>query len=598
MAYSGLERRDNNRSTGSRFLCCMMPVITSPNAQGYMDPGVQKLLTSLREIKSRAQGKDEDLVFLRTFLQNQDLMSLLKVHQTMSDIGNRDLKPLAGNVKEMATEVVDDLRCHPFSSESVELQQLLRKPHMKCVFEAHDKIANKDYSPQLPDIPHEVDEDDQESIKIVRLVKNNEPLGATIKINEQTGQIQIARIMHGGAADRSGLITVGDEVQEVNGISVKGRDPADIVDVLTSVVGPITLKLIPAEIDGKNFRESKTRMKAHFSYDPREDKLIPCKEAGLAFKRGDVLHIVNQDDPLWWQARKEGDQNMRAGLIPGRHLQERKEAYKTACSIESSGNKTKSKSVKFSPKLGRQQKKTKKIMYQTCHNEDFDCEEIITYEEVEQYDPKPGMYRPVVLIGPPGVGRNELKRRLISTKVDHFKCTIPHTSRLPKPSEIDGQEYFFISREEMETDIANKRFVEHGEYKGNYYGTSYEQIRSAINEGKVCILTPHPQALKLLRTAEMKPYIIFIKPPSLEQLKATRTSKNAKSAFDEKSLRPFTSEELKEMVLHAARLETTYSHLFDQVIVNDDLETAVEDLCKAVHKIENEPQWVPAGWVR
>jgi hypothetical protein len=59
----------------------------------------------LREIKSRAQGKDEDLVFLRTFLQNQDLMSLLKVHQTMSDIGNRDLKPLAGNIKELATEV-------------------------------------------------------------------------------------------------------------------------------------------------------------------------------------------------------------------------------------------------------------------------------------------------------------------------------------------------------------------------------------------------------------------------------------------------------------------------------------------------------------
>ena len=65
------------------------------------------------------------------------------------------------------------------------------------------------------------------------------------------------------------------------------------------------------------------RVRAHFSFDPSEDKLIPCKEAGLGFKCGDVLHIVSQDDPNWWQARKEGDRNMRAGLVPSRQLQER-----------------------------------------------------------------------------------------------------------------------------------------------------------------------------------------------------------------------------------------------------------------------------------
>ena len=51
--------------------------------------------------------------------------------------------------------------------------------------------------------------------------------------------------------------------------------------------------------------------------------MTPCPEAGLAFRRGDVLHIVNQEDPYWWQARREGDKNMRAGIIPGRQLQER-----------------------------------------------------------------------------------------------------------------------------------------------------------------------------------------------------------------------------------------------------------------------------------
>lgn len=63
-------------------------------------------------------------------------------------------------------------------------------------------------------------------------------------------------------------------------------------------------------------------MRAHFSYKASEDPETPCTEAGLDFEKGDVLHIVCQDDAHWWQARKEGDRNMRAGLIPSRALQE------------------------------------------------------------------------------------------------------------------------------------------------------------------------------------------------------------------------------------------------------------------------------------
>ena len=65
------------------------------------------------------------------------------------------------------------------------------------------------------------------------------------------------------------------------------------------------------------------RVRAHFTYEPTDDKMIPCREAGLNFEKGEILHIVNQDDENWWQARKEGDRNMRAGLIPSRKLQER-----------------------------------------------------------------------------------------------------------------------------------------------------------------------------------------------------------------------------------------------------------------------------------
>lgn len=71
-------------------------------------------------------------------------------------------------------------------------------------------------------------------------------------------------------------------------------------------------------------RESKIRVRAHFDYDPDTDPYIPCKEAGLGFVRGDILHIVSQDDAYWWQARRECERTARAGLIPSRALQERR----------------------------------------------------------------------------------------------------------------------------------------------------------------------------------------------------------------------------------------------------------------------------------
>lgn len=140
--------------------------------------------------------------------------------------------------------------------------------------------------------------------------------GATIKTDEITGKIVIARVMHGGAADRSGLIHVGDEVVEVNGLNVEGKTPADVLNILVSIncyllnlyivkfrfqqnsEGTITFKLVPA--DSKlSLRESKVRVRAHFDYVASSDPYIPCKEAGLDFVKGDVLHIVSQDDAYW-----------------------------------------------------------------------------------------------------------------------------------------------------------------------------------------------------------------------------------------------------------------------------------------------------------
>jgi MAGUK p55 subfamily protein 5 len=64
-------------------------------------------------------------------------------------------------------------------------------------------------------------------------------------------------------------------------------------------------------------------VKAHFDYDPEEDLYIPCRELGISFQKGDILHVLSQEDPNWWQAYREGEEDQSlAGLIPSRSFQE------------------------------------------------------------------------------------------------------------------------------------------------------------------------------------------------------------------------------------------------------------------------------------
>ena len=198
-------------------------------------------------------------------------------------------------------------------------------------------------------------------------------------------------------------------------------------------------------------------------------------------------------------------------------------------------------------------------MYALAENEDFHRQEIATYEEVARLMPYPAVPRPIVLIGPPGVGRNELKRRLIALDPDKFRTTIPctfffvqlcpatnsltclllDTSRPPKPGEADGVDYHFLDRQQMERDIDDGLFVEFGEYKGNLYGTANRNIKEIIELGYTCILNPHHQALKALRTGEFKPHVVYIKPPGfavLRELKRYELKRPVKSPLPPPSL--------------------------------------------------------------
>ncbi|XP_037902648.1 MAGUK p55 subfamily member 7 isoform X2 [Hermetia illucens] len=584
----------------------MTAVVMAKNSN--WDPAVSKLISSLKEAESLSDA--QEIEFLRSLLESKELNALVNVHSKVAKVGKDDrLAPLLSTSMQVLFEVLELLstRCH-LSPVCKEAFHLFQNPHFQSLLCAHDAIAQKDFYPHLPEIPMEMDED-EETIKIVQLVKSNEPLGATIKTDEETGKIVIARIMHGGAADRSGLIHVGDEVIEVNGINVEGKTPGDVLSILQNSEGTITFKLVPS--DGKmGQRESKVRVRAHFDYNPENDPYIPCKEAGLAFERGDILHIVSQDDAYWWQARKESERTARAGLIPSRALQERRIIHERT-QKEANNQDAKSSCASIcttppgSPILNSSSStsscrgpKIKKIMYDLAENDDFDREMIATYEEVAKLYPRPGIYRPIVLIGAPGVGRNELKRRLSARDPEKFRSPVPYTTRPIRHGEVPGREYIFVSRDKMEADIANAKFIEYGEYKGHLYGTSAESVKSIINAGCVCILSPHYQAIKALRTQQLKPFIIHIKPPEFDILKETRTQSRAKSTFDENNSREFTDEEFQDMIKSAERIDFLYGHFFDEEIINGELATALDKLVNSVQRAESEPLWVPVSWVQ
>ncbi|KAG7324789.1 hypothetical protein KOW79_011105 [Hemibagrus wyckioides] len=569
------------------------------------DTGLYELLSVLPSQLQMYVKSADDRSFLHTMFSARSLHSLVKIHEKLQHYEERCPAPVLDSAGALAQGVSEELQMKPVSADVTELLKLLSKPHVKSLLSVHDTVAQKSYDPQLPPLPDDID-DDEDSVKIIRLVKNKEPLGATIKKDEKTGAITIARIMKGGAADRSGLIHIGDELKEVNGISVDGKQPEDIIQILSQSEAAITFKVVPGpETDGPasepkvTQQHTKMYVKALFDYDPDEDKAIPCKEAGMAFKKGDVLRIMSQEDATWWQAKVEGGANPRAGLIPSKHFQERRFALRQPSPIAQPQKiSRKPSTLRRSFRLSKRGKKTNKSMYECKKSEQYDTADVPTYEEVAPYCRAPGArYRLVALIGPTGVGLNELKRKLLISDPQHFSVTIPHTSRVKRNQESDGVEYHFISKHLFETDIHNNKFIEYGEYKGNYYGTSLDSIRSVIAKNKVCLLDVQPHSLKHLRTAEFKPFVVFVKPPSIQRMRETR--KNAKTISgkgDKDTSKPLTDEDFEEMISAAQLMENQYGHLFDLVLVNDDLSSASGELKRALRRVEMETHWVPVSW--
>uniref|UniRef100_A0A7N8YK90 MAGUK p55 scaffold protein 3b n=1 Tax=Mastacembelus armatus TaxID=205130 RepID=A0A7N8YK90_9TELE len=520
----------------------------------------------------------EDLVFLKDVFSEKSLGYLMKIHEKLKQYEQQSPTPVLHSATCLAEDLAEELQNGPLEEDERELLFLLSTPHFKAVLSAHDTVAQKNFDPVLPPLPDDLDDDlEEESVKIVRLVKNKEPLGATIRRDEATGAVIVARIMRGGAADRSGLVHVGDELREVNGNLISHKRPDEISQILSQSQGSITLKIIPAVVE-----EDKVYLRALFDYTPFEDKATPCQEAGLPFKRGDLLQVVSQEDATWWQAKRVGDSNLRAGLIPSTQFQERYQENTEGDYVNRGFELT---SLRRSFRLRRdRQGSPGEPQTPDANHTDF-----LIYEEVTHYLPRPGERpRLIVLIGSLGARVTELKQKVITENPRRYGLAVPHTTRARKGHEREGVEYHFITKAAFESDIQNGKFIEYGEYKDNLYGTSLESIHRVLDQNKVCLVDVQPEALKTLRTSEFKPYVIFVRPHICDEQLGSSSSLNL----------GISEEDLHELKQSAERMDKSYGHWVDYVLVKEDPVSALAELQVLLDRVQMEPQWVPGSWLR
>ncbi|XP_042175870.1 peripheral plasma membrane protein CASK-like isoform X10 [Oncorhynchus tshawytscha] len=583
-----------------------------PTSSGLLvaERAVSQVLDSLEEIHALTDCSEKDIDFLHSVFQDEHLHTLLDLYDKINTKSSPQIRNPPSNTVQRAKEVLEEISCYPDNHDAKELRRILTQPHFMALLQTHDVVAHEVYSdealrvtppPTSPYLNGESPENtngdmDLENVTRVRLVQfqknTDEPMGITLKMNNLNHCI-VARIMHGGMIHRQGTLHVGDEIREINSISVANQTVEQLQRMLKEMRGSITFKIVPSyRTQGpscedlpstvqpksrqmvvprppiKDKMSVKIYVRAQFEYDPSRDDLIPCKEAGIAFRVGDIVQIISKDDHNWWQGKLENTKNATAGLIPSPELQE----WRVACIAM---EKTKQEQQASCTWFGKK-KKQYKDKYLAKHNAVFDQLDLVTYEEVVKL---PAFKRKtLVLLGAHGVGRRHIKNTLITKHPDRFAYPIPHTTRLPKKDEENGKNYYFVSHDQMMQDISNNDYLEYGSHEDAMYGTRLETLRQIHEQGLISILDVEPQALKVLRTAEFAPYVVFIAAPTITP------------GINE-------DESLQHLQKESEILQKTYAHYFDQTIINNEIDETIRHLEEAIDLVCTNAQWIPVSWV-
>ncbi|XP_061697571.1 MAGUK p55 subfamily member 4-like [Syngnathoides biaculeatus] len=603
---------------------------------------VDLLAMVVEDVSKAASRNVTGAHLLQELLSAPRLRALLQIYECLLTFKRLWPCPFLAHASGLSREVQAVLHTvHTPSVEATELQILLSSPHMKALLSCHDAIAQADFGPVLPPLPDVLPED-EEAIRIIRLVKKEQSLGATIRKDKETGEIFIARVIPGGLADRSGLLHPGDLLVEVDSKPLVGLEPEEVIQILMRSEGTILFKVVPNESQLSSTNKP-VYMRAMVDYCPLQDLAITSPKVELVFSKGDLLEVLDQSDGRWWKARKMSSSASCAKLIPSpatfKSWQSQHIGGEAACHSKSKQSELKEskectdnkydesdsnrggKAEEESQDKGIPESESSDIpdgLYltgfrrsfcllkrsmskrrrQSCTNMNASCAALATpYEEVVRYQRPPGdHHRLIVLVGAAGVGVNELRKTLIQVKPDTFQGPVPHTTRPIRAWEQTGREYHFVSKELFDYMVCSHRFVEWGEFEGHKYGTSIDAINEVIKQGRVCIIDIEPYNIPPLRTRKYKPYVIFIKASNLEKL--AETTENASIVCTYQHNRNFTKQDLNGAAETSSEMEPKYKHLFDEVLFNEQLNNTCAKLCAAIQRAQEDPNWIPVSWTR
>ena len=171
----------------------------------------------------------------------------------------------------------------------------------------------------------------------------------------------------------------------------------------------------------------------------------------------------------------------------------------------------------------------------------------------------------LIVSGLSGAGKGTICKRLME-KYPDFELSISATTRDPRPGEIHGREYFFISKEEFEERIAKDRLLEFARYVDNYYGTPKEWVEEQLSSGKNVILEIELQGAFQVREKIPGAVLIFIMPPSMEELERRLRGRGSE-----------TEEQIQKRLARAQE-EMEFIDQYDYVIVNEEVEKSVDML--------------------
>lgn len=170
-----------------------------------------------------------------------------------------------------------------------------------------------------------------------------------------------------------------------------------------------------------------------------------------------------------------------------------------------------------------------------------------------------------VFTGPSGTGKGTLLSRVMAQDPRLF-LSVSATTRTPRAGERDGEQYYFLSREQFDERVAQGAFLEHATYVGNHYGTLEAPVQQKLDEGADVILEIEVQGASAIYAKRPDAVLIFVAPPSYEELALRLRGRGTES------------EEVVRRRLETARRELAHRREFDYIVVNDDLEQATREL--------------------